>query len=335
MPLRLAFAGLKHDHVKTVLRLALQDPRVSVGGVADDDPANRVAFEQAFGLPVRYASHRELLESVEFDALVVCEAFAGRGAVVSDALAAGKHVFCDKPLCTRIAELERIAALAAAQRLEVAVDFSLRQYWFQAGLALLQGEIGTIMSCTFAGPHGLGYDWRPRWYYAPGQHGGILNDLSGHGLDFVHWITGRRFTRVLAATCACVGLPQEPAFETCGEAYLELDGGATAFGHVDYLVPRGHPTTWRCVIAGTAGDASVDETTGLCLRPAGAPAKLVPVSALRGHAQHPFQDFVRLLTDGTPPLRTTAEALHCSLAALVAQQAAARQETALPIPSRP
>lgn len=335
MPLRVAFAGLKHDHVKTVLRLALQEPRVSVVALADDGPANRTAYEQAFGLPVRYASHRELLESVDLDALVVCEAFAGRGAAVSDALAAGKHVFCDKPLCTRIAELERIAALAAARRLEVAVDFSLRQYWFQAGEPLRQGEIGTIVSCAFAGPHGLGYDWRPRWYYAPGQHGGILNDLSGHGLDFVHWITGRRYACVLAATCACVGLPQEPGFETFGEAYYQLDGGATAFGHVDYLAPAGHPTAWRCVIAGTAGDAVVDETAGLRLRPAGAPEKLIPASALRADARHPFQDFIRLLTEGTPALRTTAEALHCSLAALVAQEAAVRQETAVPIPSLP
>ena len=219
MPLRIAIAGLKHEHVKTVLRLALADRRVSVVALADDDPANRTAYEQAFGQPVRYASHRELLESVEFEALVVCEVFARRGAAVSDALAAGKHVFCDKPLCTRIAELARIAALAAARRLEVAVDFSLRQYWFEAGASLRQGEIGTIVSCSFTGPHGLGYDGRPSWYFAPGQHGGILNDLSGHGLDFVHWITGRRFARVLAATCACVGLPQEPHFETCGEAY--------------------------------------------------------------------------------------------------------------------
>ena len=335
MPLRIAVAGLKHGHVKTVLQLALQDPRVSVVALADDDPAQRGAYEQAFARPVRYASHRELLESVEFEALVVCEAFAGRGVVVGDALAAGKHVFCDKPLCTRIAELERIEALAAAQRLEVAVDFSLRQHWFQAAAPLQQGEIGTIVSCTFAGPHGLGYEWRPRWYYAPGQHGGILNDLSGHGLDFVHWITGRRFARVLAATCACVGLPQEPRFETFGEAYYQLDGGATVFGHVDYLVPAGHPTAWRCVIVGTAGDAVVDETTGLRLRPAGAPERLIPAAALRSGTQHPFPDFVGLLTEGTPGLRTTAETLHCSLAALVAQQVAERQETAVPIPVMP
>ena len=333
MPFRIAFAGLRHDHVKTVLQLAQQDPSVSVVALADDDPATRAAYEQAFGLPVRYAGHREMLESVAFDALVVCDVFARRGEVVGDALAAGKHVFCDKPLCTRVPELERIAALATARRLEVAVDFSLRHHWAQAAAPLQQGEIGPILSCAFAGPHGLGYDWRPRWYYAPGQHGGIINDLSGHGLDFVHWITQRRFCRVLAATRACLGLPQEPGFETLGEAFYQLDGGTTAFGHVDYLVPRGHSTAWRCLVTGTEGDAVVDETTGLRLRRAGAPEKLLPARDLSAEAKHPFQDFVRLLTEGKAPLRTTRETLHCSLAALVAQRAAERQETSVPIPS--
>lgn len=335
MSLRLAVAGLKHDHVKAVLHLAQQDPRVRVVALADDDPATRDAYERATGLAVRYAGHRDLLESVEFDALVVCDAFAHRGAIVADALAAGKHVFCDKPLCTRLDELERIAALAAARRLEVAVDFSLRHHWFQAGAPLQQGEIGDIVSCAFAGPHGLGYAGRPRWYFAPGLHGGIVNDLSGHGIDVVHWLTQRPFTRVLAATCACVGLPPEPRFETVGEAYYQLDGGATAFGHVDYLVPRGHATTWRCVIAGSAGDAVLDEATGLRLRPAGGAERLIPASALRAASPHPFHDFVGLLTEGTPGLRTSAEALHCSLAALLAQQAAERHETAVPIPAIP
>ena len=77
----------------------------------------------------------------------------------------------------------------------------------------------------------------------------------------------------------------------------------------------------------------VDEGAGLRLRRTGAPEKLIPAAALRADALHPFQDFVRLLVDGTPGLRTTAEALHCSLVALVAQQAAERQETSVPVPT--
>ncbi|HOS95741.1 MAG TPA: Gfo/Idh/MocA family oxidoreductase, partial [Armatimonadota bacterium] len=118
MALRVAFAGLKHDHVRTILRLALDDPGVELAGVADSDLTNREAIAQAFRVPVDYISHEALLESAEFDALVVCDAFGRRGEAAIAALETGKHVFSDKPLCTREVELHRIADLAREKGLE-------------------------------------------------------------------------------------------------------------------------------------------------------------------------------------------------------------------------
>ena len=54
-----------------------------------------------FGSPVKYANYRELLESEPLDAVVVCEEYGRRGEAAVAALEAGKHVFSDKPLCTR------------------------------------------------------------------------------------------------------------------------------------------------------------------------------------------------------------------------------------------
>lgn len=320
--LRIGVAGLKHNHVNQILKLATKGSSVTIVALADDDEQNRQEFGRTFGQPVRYASHRELLESEKLDAVVVCEEFGRRGEVVIAALRAGKHVFCDKPLCTRLEELKTIAALAARKHLEVQVDFSLRHYWARAGRLLQQGEVGEIVSCNFSGPHGLNYGRRPKWYFEPGKHGGIINDLMGHGLDFVHWITRHRYSEVLSATRACVGLPQHPAFETSGDASFRLDGGASIFGHVDYLVPAGHSTTWKLNVTGTKGDAVLTERDGLVLRPAGtAERRLIP-NELRAESPHPFTDFVRLLTDGTAPLRTTKESLHISQATLLAQRAA-------------
>ena len=44
------------------------------------------------------------VDGCRFEAVVVCDVFARCGEVVIDAISAGKHPFCDKPLCTRIAE---------------------------------------------------------------------------------------------------------------------------------------------------------------------------------------------------------------------------------------
>jgi len=334
MPIRLAVAGLKHDHVRAVIGLAQADPAVELVGLADDDPANRRAIEDAFGVPVRYASHRELLDSLEFDVLLVCEAFGDRGEVVCNALRAGKHVFSDKPLCTSEDELKRIAEAARAGNREVGLDLSLRHWWARTGLPLQQGEIGEIVSCVFGGPHVLGYGSRPAWYYEPGRHGGIINDLIGHGVDYVRWVTGKRPTHVLSATCACVGLPHEPHFQTLGEAYYLHEGGATAFGHVSYLSPVGHPAGWRFAFTGTEGDALVDEH-GMCLRRAGQPERRIEPGSPEPRWAHPFTDFLHYLREGTPPLRTTAEVLEISLATLVAQRAADRGESRVAIPDVP
>lgn len=331
--LRIGVAGLKHAHVNQILKLAAKDASVVIVALADDDEQNRKEFERNFGQPVRYTNYRELLEAEKLDAVAVCEEFGRRGEVVIASLRAGTHVFSDKPLCTRLEELKTIAALAAQKHLEVHVDFSLRHYWARAASLFQQGEVGEIVSCTFSGPHGLNYERRPKWYFEPGKHGGIINDLMGHGVDFVHWITRHRYAEVLSATRACVGLPQHPKFETSGDASFRLDGGASIFGHVDYLVPAGHSTTWTLNVTGTKGDAVVNERDGLILRPAGAAERRLTPNELRAESSHPFTDFVRLLTDGTPPLRTTKDSLHVSQATLLAQRAAESGKTHVPFPA--
>lgn len=329
--LKVGVAGLKHVHVNQVLKFAKSDPRVTLVALAEDDPQNRQQIEKTHGLPVRHRNCRELLAAEDLDAVIVCEDYGHRGEAVIAALRAGKHVFCDKPLCTRLEELTTIAGLAAEKHLEVHVDLSLRHYWARAATMLRQGEIGEIVSCTYAGPHGLHYQQRPRWYFEPARHGGIINDLMGHGVDFVHWITRRPYTEVVSATRASVGLPQHAAFETVGEATYRLEGGATAFGHVDYLVPAGHSSPWRFFITGTKGDAVISERDGFVLRPAGGAERRLAAKELRANSPHPFTDFVALLADGTTPLRTTAESLHCARATLVAQQAAETEKTHLRI----
>ncbi len=332
MALRIAVAGLKHGHVDAMLRAILGHPGASLVGIADDNEENRSRCEQTFGVPTQYSHHRELLDSVSFDVLVVCEEFARRGKVAIDALREAKHVFSDKPLSISEQELWDIAALAGEKEREVGLGVDLCYIWANTGTPIQQGAIGEVVSIAIFGPHALNYGDRPQWYYEPGKHGGIINDLLGHGVDYIHWITGQRATHVLSARRACVGLPQEPEFETFGEAYFQFEDGATAFGHVDYLVPAGHSTTWRCFVVGTEGDATIDERDGMCLRRAGEEEQTFELGAPKPRWEHPLIDFMDFLLDGQQPLRTTDDILRCSMATLVAQRAAETGGTRIAIP---
>jgi predicted dehydrogenase len=314
------------------MKLAAADPRVTIVALADDDEQNRKQGERISGIPVKYANYHQMLESEPLDVVVVCEEFGRRGEAAIAALEAGKHVFSDKPLCTRAEELERIAALAAEKHREVHVDFSMRHIWAKGAEPLQQGEIGEIIGCSFAGPHTLNYEHRPKWYFVPGMHGGIINDLMGHGVDFVQWITRRPYVEVLSGTRGRVGLPQQPEFETTGDALFQLQGGATIFGHVDYFSPAGHPGGWRCNVVGTKGDATFGDHDGFTLRPSGATERRLEAKDLRAESASPFKDFINLLIDGKAPLRTTAESLHVSQATLLAQAAAESGKSNVPFP---
>lgn len=331
--LRIGFSGLKHGHVYAVMKLAAADPRVTITAIADDDEQNRKEGERISGIPVKYANYHQMLESESLDIVVVAEEYGHRGEAAIAALEAGKHVFSDKPLCTRVEELDRIAKLAAAKHLEVHVDFSLRHFWAKGAELLQAGEIGEIVGCSFAGPHSLSYERRPKWYFAPGMHGGIINDLMGHGVDFVQWITRRPYVEVLSGTRGRVGFPQKPDFETTGDALFQLEGGATVFGHVDYLSPAGHPGGWKCSVVGTKGDAMFGDHDGFTLRPSGVAERHLDSKELRAESPHPFQDFIALLTEGKVPLRTTAESLHVSQATLLAQAAAESGRSHVPFPA--
>jgi predicted dehydrogenase len=331
MPLRVAVAGLKHYHVRGVLEIAADEPGIEFVAIAESDDVNRRDAQEALGVEVRYANHAELLDAERLDVLVVCEEFARRGPVALDALKAGRHVFSDKPLCTREDELHAIASLAEEKGLEVGVDFSLRWMWGGLGARLRDGAIGEIVSCRIAGPHALNYDARPKWYFKDGLHGGVINDLLGHGVDYARWICQCDVTRVLSATRSCAGLPQHPEFETAGTAHYEMEGGASLFGYVDYLVPSGHAASWHCHVVGTEGDATVDEGGGARIRRSGEPEEVIDGDPDEARCKHPFLDFLDLLTDGTA-VRTTDDALRTSMATLVAQRAAETGATGLTVP---
>jgi predicted dehydrogenase len=60
-----------------------------------------------------------MLDEVEVDIVAVGDYYGVRGERVIAALERGKHVIADKPLCTSLAELDRIEQLAAEKGLSV------------------------------------------------------------------------------------------------------------------------------------------------------------------------------------------------------------------------
>lgn len=129
------------------------------------------------------------------------------------ALAAGKHVYCDKPLCVSRQEADEIAA--ALPVAGVSHQMVLHNRFFPAILrakALVEeGFCGEIVGLRAAYPHAGSVDPRAplKWRLdASRAGGGVLLDLGSHVLDLVQHLVGP----VRAVSCAThIAYPERPA----------------------------------------------------------------------------------------------------------------------------
>jgi myo-inositol 2-dehydrogenase/D-chiro-inositol 1-dehydrogenase len=106
------------------------------------------------------------------------------------ALAAGKHVFCQKPIALTMADADRVVAAGAAAPEQVLQHgFMLR---FTPPLPALRdrvagGELGDPIAARAAV-----FGWEPTadWFYDPAQGGGVILDTLVHFADLVLWLFG-------------------------------------------------------------------------------------------------------------------------------------------------
>src|SRR5438874_2526522 len=85
-----------------------------------DSSAERRAFVQAnFPFSCAIETHQTVLEDPSVDAVVIATPAASHFSLAKDALDAGKHVFVEKPLATRVAEVDELSRRAAERNLVV------------------------------------------------------------------------------------------------------------------------------------------------------------------------------------------------------------------------
>jgi predicted dehydrogenase len=109
------------------------------------------------------------------------------------------------------------------------------------------------------GQHPLLPSTRAGWYFEPGMHGGTLNDIGIHALDFIPWMTGLDWAGVPVARSWNGKAKFAPHFHDCAQMMGRLSNGAGVLGDFSYLAPDrlGYqlPYYWKVVVHGTKGMA--------------------------------------------------------------------------------
>ena len=267
MSTRIAFVGFRHPHIFDMLQRCHERPDTEVVACCEEDEATRQTLAENGKAEVTHDDHAAMLDQVGSDVVAVGDYYGKRGQLLIAALEAGRHVISDKPICTSLDELDRIEQLASEKNLAVGCMLDMRDQPFALGLRELirGGEIGNIAALSFGGQHPLNYGTRPAWYFERGKHGGTINDIAVHAIDFIPWATGLNWQRVEAARCWNSILPQVPHFEECGQALLTLDNNAGVQADVSYLLPKSHGYGnlfyWRFTFWGEGGLAEAGFNT--------------------------------------------------------------------------
>ena len=106
----IVFCGLRHGHIFSLYDLAKANPEVRVAGSWEEDEAARAQAMEKIAEPF-YGSYEQLLADPRVEIVAVGDYYGVRGQRIIQALRAGRHVLSDKPLCTRLSELDEIARL--------------------------------------------------------------------------------------------------------------------------------------------------------------------------------------------------------------------------------
>lgn len=145
----------------------------------------------------------------ELDAVYVATPNHLHAPLTIAAAQAGKHVLCEKPMATGIADAERMVAACNAMNVRYATAFDQR---FHARHGQLRGliEAGSLGMITRVAIHYACWtptDWRPEtdegahenWRIDPAQAGGgAFIDLAPHGLDLAQYLLGETLDVVSA-----------------------------------------------------------------------------------------------------------------------------------------
>ena len=267
--MKVAVCGFRHGHMGSIVKAVRAHPELEVVAVAEEHPEACRDLLEAGEVEVTHGGLDAMLAEVEFDILAIGDVFARRGSHAIKGLEAGKHILGDKPLCTRLHELDKIRSLAREKGLSVIVALTLRYVdsWRTARRLLHEGVIGDVVTVAMFGHHGLSYRaGRPDWYFEPGLQGGTINDIMIHGIDGIGWLTGHPVVEVLAARAWNAEIPEVPFFQDAAQAFLRLANGAGVIADCSYKAPKGHAAPWVLRFWATGGYMELDSNGGLLVR---------------------------------------------------------------------
>lgn len=184
------------------------------------------AWAKSLGVEKTTKDYHEILSDPEIEAVLICASTDQHSPLSIEALRAGKHVFCEKPIDHDVEKIKEVLAVVKETGKKYQVGFNRRfDHNFQAiRQAVKDGRVGKqqIIKITSRDPEPPSIDYVK-------VSGGIFLDMTIHDFDMVRYLSGAEVEEVYAAGSVTV----DPEIGKAGDIdtaviTLKLDNGATA-----------------------------------------------------------------------------------------------------------
>ena len=242
-------------HLQSVTRY-VTDAKV----VALADPfmnAETEEWARSLGVAKLTRDYKEILSDPEVDAVFICSSTDTHSAISLEAIAAGKHIFCEKPVDHDLGKIKAVMQALEGSPVKYQVGFNRRfdHNFAAAREAVASGRIGelAVLKITSRDPGAPPVDYIK-------VSGGIFLDMTIHDFDMVRFISGEEVAEVYAAG----GVTVDPAIGEAGDidtavVTLRLESGALAV--IDNCRRASYGYDQRLEAFGSKGQVAISNDT--------------------------------------------------------------------------
>lgn len=256
MTIRLGMISFAHMHAFSYAESIQQLDGVELAGIFDDDTARGSEAAKQFNTTF-YEDCDSLLQQ-DIQGIIICTENSKHKQYTLAAADAKKHIMCEKPLATNIADAQEMINQCKDKSVQLMTAFPCRystvinrvhQFVSNSKLGNILGMAGTNRGTMPGG-----------WFIEKEKSGGgALLDHTVHVVDVWRWMLGKEVVSVYAE--AAQNFYDEINIDDTGLLSLEFEGGTIATLDTSWSRPNASFPTWGDVtmeIVGDQGSVSVD-----------------------------------------------------------------------------
>ncbi len=323
---RIGILSLAHMHAYSYASAVNKLPNAKLVGIYDEDENRGKQGAEQFHTKF-FADAEALLQNV--DGVIICSENSFHRKWTELAAQHGKHVLCEKPIATSVADAEAMikACQEANVHLQIAFPVRFSTPMRRVKAMLDDGAIGELLAIR-----GTNRGQMPGGWFVDQElaGGGAVMDHTVHVVDVVRWFTGREVVSVYAEVDT---LLHEIDIDDCGMLCMELEGGIPFTQDPSWSRPKSFHT-WGDVtleLIGTKGTIYVDAMAQSLVVYQDEAGKMLTEPFTEDMDLALIQDFVEMVETGRGPSITGFDGLQAVAVALAAYESAKRgQPVTLP-----